>query len=380
MEFLMKKTLAYVIAISLLMMAMAGCSARFNRFKSIQNTAGEWRMFRNSLNGYYQRGVYGSGIDKLLWKGELKGRSYSSPVATESYVAVGALDSRLYFFDLDGGERTNLFNFKAPLSQSPYVSNKIIYAASGPGKNFLCGVNLITGKYVFKEKMFDISAPIIGDEKYIYCGDYRGTFNCFDKFTGKVIWDFQAQGPIMNAPAIVLDKVFVGSIDNHMYAFDADDGDLLWSYKVDGAINTAPAADTLVYFGSYDSNIYALRADNGSLVWKFETGGYVLSSPVIDDEHIYFGSNDRKVYCLNKFSGVLVWIYETEGVVNSTPLVLEDLVVVGSGDGMIYMLDKAYGELQYSHKTANMIKSSPIYFDGKIFVSSLDKHLYCFGH
>jgi len=376
----MKKRLIIIPVIFVITLLLAACAPHFSKFKTVDNSSCEWKMFRNSLNGYYQEGVYGAGINKLAWKSNLKARSYSSPVATESYVAVGALDSYLYFFDHNTGERLNMFKLKAPPSESPMISNKIIYVASGPDKNYLAGINLITGKYVFKENMQDVHAPIIGDEQFIYCGDYSGRFVCLDKFSGKIIWEYRTGGPILNAPAVNMGRIYVGSLDQKLYCFDAGSGEVVWEYKGEGAINSAPAVDRLVYFGSYNGYVYALNSESGMLAWKFETGGQILASPVIDKSSLYIGSNDRKLYCLDKSSGRKVWDYETNGVINSTPLVLEDVVVFCSADGMVYMLNKRDGGLEFSYETNNMIKSSPIYFDGKIFVSSLDKYLYCFGN
>lgn len=376
----MSKKIIYTMLVFSLMLLLTACAPHFKKFKTVDNTSSEWKMFRNSLNGYYQEGVYGAGIKRLLWKSDLKARSYSSPVATGSYVAVGALDSYLYFFDLNSGERINMLKLKAPPSESPMISNKIIYAASGPKKNYLAGINLITGKYVFKEDMLDVHSPIIGDEQFIYCGDYSGRFACFDKFSGKVVWEFQSGGPILNAPAVNMGRIYFGSLDRKLYCLNAKTGEVIWESEAQGAINSAPAVDRMVYFGSYNGYVYALDSENGELRWKFETGGQVINSPVIDKSSLYIGSNDRKLYCLDKSSGRMVWEFQSGGVINSTPLVLEDVVVVCSTDGFVYMLNKRDGNLNFSHETSNMIKSSPIYFDGKIIVSSLDKHLYCFGN
>ena len=375
----MKRLVFYIGIIAVLILGMA-CAPSFHRFKTIENSPHEWNMFRNSLNGYYQKGVYGAYIDSLIWRGEMKARSYTTPVATSSYVAVGALDSYMYFFDLQSGERISAFRFRSPTNQSPLVSNKVMYAAAGPKKDYVAGVNLITGKFVFKEDMRDVNAPLIGDDKFIFCGDYNGRFVCLDKYTGRAVWEFQTGGSILNAPAVVGGRVFVGSLDQKMYALDYKSGEMLWEFEAGGAINCAPAADRYVYFGSYDGIVYCLDAADGQPVWEFETGGQVLSSPVVDDEHVYIGSNDRNVYCLEKNTGQLVWSLETGGVINATPLVLEDVVVVGSGDGLLYMLDKIDGTPIYTYATKESFVSSPIFFDGRIYVSSVDQHLYCFGN
>lgn len=374
----MKKYLAYILVL-LLAVSVVSCTATFVKFKTIDNSAKDWTMFRNSLDGYYQKGIYGSDINKLKWRAPLKAKSYSTPVATKSYVAVGALDFLMYFFNIDTGERINVYRFGAPLSESPMISNKIIYAASGPKKNYIAGLNLITGKYIFKEKMQDINSPIIADERYIYVGDYTGRFICLDKYAGKILWEYRTKGPIMNAPAVKGGRVFVGSLDQNLYAFDSHSGKLLWSFDAGSAVNSAPAVDSLVYFGDFDGTIHAIRVEDGSEVWSYSTNGHILSSPVIDDQNIYIGSNDRHFYCIDKTTGLALWSAETDGIINSTPLVLEDAAIIASGAGTVYSFDKFTGERIFTYETKNEIKSSPIYFNGNIFISSLDKHLYCFS-
>jgi len=124
------KQISFVILIIILGL-LVSCSPNFSKFKTIDNAANEWKMFRNSLNGYYQEGVYGSDIKALAWESRMRAKSYSSPVATGSYVAVSALDEYLYFFDVKNGERINAYKLGAPGSESPFISNKIIYDIAG---------------------------------------------------------------------------------------------------------------------------------------------------------------------------------------------------------------------------------------------------------
>ena len=369
-----------VILLGLFVAMISSCAPTFKKFRTINNAPDEWSMFRNSLTGYYQKDVYGSDIRSLAWKGEMKARSYTSPVATASYVAVGARDSYMYFFDLEQGERINAYKFESPVAQSPMISNKILYSAAGPDENFVTGINLINGKPVFKKRYPDVQAPVVGDEQFLYFGDHAGIFYCIDKFSGTEMWSFKTEGQILNAPAIYGGIIYFGSLDKHLYALDRESGDLIWSASPGGALNSAPAVDsTAVYIGSYDGYVYALDIADGSLIWKSETGAQITSSPVIDDYNVYIGSNDRSMYCLEKSTGRWVWDFPSDGAINSAPLVLEDVVVFGSIDGRMYMLYKNSGALIFSHETEDMIRSSPIYFNGKIFVSSLDKHLYCFS-
>ena len=57
--------------------------------------------------------------------------------------------------------------------------------------------------------------------------------------------------------------------------------------------------DGTVYVGSMDNKVYALNGQTGVKQWEFETGGRVDSCPAIGSGGtIYIGSYDGKVYAL----------------------------------------------------------------------------------
>ncbi len=43
-------------------------------------------------------------------------------------------------------------------------------------------------------------------------------------------------------------------------------------------LSSPQVADDIVYIGSIDNNVYALDALNGRLIWKYKTGDNVVSS------------------------------------------------------------------------------------------------------
>ncbi len=51
-----------------------------------------------------------------------------------------------------------------------------------------------------------------------------------------------------------------------------------------------------MYVGSVDDNVYALNATTGAKVWSYTTGNNVNSSPAVSGTVVYVGSYDGKVY------------------------------------------------------------------------------------
>jgi len=72
---------------------------------------------------------------------------------------------------------------------------------------------------------------------------------------------------------------------------------LLWTYKTDAGVSSSPAVSGgIVYVGSMDDNVYALNAVTGAVVWNYTTGDHVSSSPAVSGNALYVGSMDGNVY------------------------------------------------------------------------------------
>jgi outer membrane protein assembly factor BamB len=134
-----------------------------------------------------------------------------------------------------------------------------------------------------------------------------------------------------------------------IYCFNRNTGKELWQYKVN-------ITDTLTEAVLYDdelyvtggSNLYVLDANNGILKW--ETRLLDLSSPPGIDENsrrLYAGSSEGKLYAVNS-SGRLDWSRQLEGAIYQAPLL--------GPDGYIYVCTQK-GNLYKIKDNANL-KSS----------------------
>ena len=136
---------------------------------------------------------------------------------------------------------------------------------------------------------------------------------------------------MVSSPAVVDGTVYVGSIDEHVYAIDASNGIDRWSFQTDGLVYSSPAVvDGTVYIGSDDGTVYALEAAFGTERWSFQTDGDVKSSPAVVDGIVYVGNSDGHVYALDTADGTERWSFQTDGSVSS-------LVVK---DGRVYTVDR----------------------------------------
>ena len=120
---------------------------------------------------------------------------------------------------------------------------------------------------------------------------------------GTPIWEFETGSIVSSSPAIGSDgTVYVGSMDNKLYAINGKSGVKLWEFETGGdvwASSPAIGSDGTVYVGSYDDKLYAINGKSGVKLWEFKTGSYVVSSPAIgSDGTVYVGSQDKKLYAI----------------------------------------------------------------------------------
>jgi outer membrane protein assembly factor BamB len=162
---------------------------------------------------------------------------------------------------------------------------------------------------------------------------------------GNLIWDSGTVigDRVYSSPALGADgTIYIGSLDNKVYALDPADGSELWSFTTGDRVSSSPAvgADGTVYVGSLDSNVYALEPADGSERWSFTTGDAVTSSPALGaDGTIYVGSYDNKVYALDPADGSERWSFTTGDSVESSPALGADgTAYVGSHDNKVYAI------------------------------------------
>jgi outer membrane protein assembly factor BamB len=191
--------------------------------------------------------------------------------------------------------------------------------------------------------------------------------------TGKLKWQFYADGMIQSSPSIGLDgTIYFGSYDKNLYAV-APNGTKLWSFETDGSIeqsSPAIAADGTIYIGcrAFDYTLYAINS-NGTEKWKVYTGGFVSSSPAIGpDGTIYVGSDSLALFAYNP-NGSVKWKFMFDDpVVMSSPAIDDHGIIYIGVSGKVFAI-YPNGTLKWSCDIGGLIKSSPaIGADGTIYI------------
>jgi outer membrane protein assembly factor BamB len=318
----------------------------------------------------------------LLWEICLNSSIVSSPVVASGILYVTTWNGKVYALDLKTGREIWMFDTNCSISSTPSVDKGlIIFGTEKPGKIY--SLDAYTGivRWFYRIPNGDVvkCSPAIVEEKVII-GSSDGYLRCFNQFDGELLWASYIGGK-PSSPAIVNQTIFVTC--PHVYAVDIFTGALLWKYPTNWPVFSSPAVDDeLVFVGAEnDDRIFALEQKTGRLVWSFQTGGW-LTSPAVDSfkKLVVAGCRDARTYCLNEFTGFLKWQFINAPNHLSAPTISEDgLVYFGSTDGYVYCLNEETGQEIWKYYVASQILSSPIIAYQHLIVTSENGKLFCFG-
>jgi outer membrane protein assembly factor BamB len=145
-------------------------------------------------------------------------------------------------------------------------------------------------------------------------------------------WEFEAGSGITATPAVIGDRVIVGSWDGRVYALDRRSGKSLWTF--DAGVRRYPPDRQLGVFASpavvgrtvyaVADRILALDIERGERLWERTigdpavTGEYFWAPPLAHANRLYAGVSGGsetetrgRIVCVDTTSGAVRWIFFT---------------------------------------------------------------------
>jgi outer membrane protein assembly factor BamB len=228
-------------------------------------------------------------------------------------------------------------------------------------------------------------------------------------------WEYQADSPLLNSPAIGHLKdgkklIVFGTKEGKIYTLD-DQSKLKWFFDIKEkrseidllfldedtlkSIRCPPVLADIdndgkleIIVGSDNGTLYVLD-EAGKPRWEYSINTPIRSSAIVanltDDPHldILFGGNDCFLYALDS-KGNLLWKFKANSPIESVPSLLpakELQIIFGSNDGTIYSLNRE-GQKRWEFRTEGKISAQPAIADlsGEgsftIIIGSQDSSLY----
>lgn len=188
-------------------------------------------------------------------------------------------------------------------------------------------------------------------------------------------WQFRTGDAIEGAPAVAGGRVFVASLDKHLYALALDSGKLLWKTRL-GPMKSSPAVqEGRVYIGDLDGQFYCLDAITGKVLWKFAADGEIHAAANFYRDRVLFGAHDSRLYCLDR-DGKKVWTAAIDGPINAAAPIHGDYAyATGCSDGVVHIIDLRTGKETGTLPLGGETVSTPALIEGRLYVTMISNQV-----
>ncbi len=358
---------------------------------SVQSTFAQdnWTHFRGSnLNGISDARevpVQWNDSTNILWKTDIDGKGWSSPVVLGSQVWITTATEAgrdMYGVCLDLNSGKIIFNLKLFTPDSIYGKHDVnTYATPTP-----C---------------------IEQDRVYLHFGTY-GTA-CVNTADGTTLWKRtdlncnHAQGP--GASPFLYKNLLILHIEGtdvqYLVALNKLTGETVWKTErpkeiydrlepigkkayITPIIISVNEKDLLISNGS--AVCIAYDPETGEEVWRIVEGeDSTIASPVTENGIIYFlpgfvtgtdGEKYAELLAVNPDGRGdiavtnILWRFRSPVLQLSTPLIRDGLIYTVDTRNTLFCLDAKTGEVVYSRKLKQKYHSSPLYANGNIYFTS----------
>jgi eukaryotic-like serine/threonine-protein kinase len=178
-------------------------------------------------------------------------------------------------------------------------------AIFGGCDGFLHLVDIASGKSVKKINVATYVAGSVAVEgTKAWVGDYDGRFSQVDLSAGTITWkweDPQVKLPFLASPALAGNLVITGNHDKNIYCFDKNSGKKIWNVNTGNRIEASPVVvGKKVVAANMRGDLFILDLTTGKILRQYEVGSAIISNPAVINNRIVVGAGDGIVYCFGK--------------------------------------------------------------------------------
>lgn len=180
---------------------------------------------------------------KKLWSFETEGYVNCTPAIAGSVTFVTGCDEQLRVIDIESGKQVRSMPMNTYLIASPAIVGDVLYVGNYASAVVAINWKNLTTEWSYKDssKDFPYHSSAAVTEEFVVVGGRDKQVHCIDRKTGKKVWTYQTRGRVDGSPAIVEDRVFIGSADGNLYEFNLKSGDLKSKTFLGKGISASPA-------------------------------------------------------------------------------------------------------------------------------------------
>lgn len=349
----------------------------------------------SSRNGDGQRGVATSALPEKLslrWKLQSPDGWVSSVAVVGDRVYAPSLNGYLYCVGLHSGniewkyrsiKGPNPKTFAPGFKSAPRVTSDTIYVGDEDG--VLHCVDRATGelKWTFTTGGEISGSPAIAGDRIIF-GSHDSHLYCL-KLDGSLLWRFQTDDRINCSPAIHGDYTFIAGCDSLLRVIDIRTGKEVRDIPLNSYLVASPAVvGDRLYVGTNEAEVVAVDWKTGEIVWRYTDDRRHFpfhASASVTDSRVFIGGHDKQFHCVDRISGKPMWKFLTKAKISSSSAVVDGRVFFGSDDGNIYGLRASDGKEVWRFNAGKRISAGVAIGEGHLLVgeNGTNGSLYCFG-
>lgn len=372
-----KRNICNSISIAIVLILIAGCS---------KTSDDNWTHFRGSnLDGISDNKtspIYWKSDSSIVWKTQIHGRGWSSPVVYENQVWIttatedgtelfavcvdyrtGDIIHDIKIFEPDSVFRKHSINTYA--TPTPCVDDNYVFAHFG--RYGTAGINRTDGSVIWQRT--DLSCNHIqgpGSSPVLYKNllilHYDGTDNQYiialDKFTGETVWKTNRQQEPYESLPWIGKKAYITPL-----------------------IIQANGRDLLISNGAALCSAY--DPETGEEIWWVIRGAEsTIAMPFYEDGLLFFYSGFMVAEDGHRYSELLAidpdgegditesnvkWTIQSSPLQLLTPVVINGLIYTINSENTLQFIDSRSGNIIYSEKMKDKFNASPFYSAGKIY-------------
>ena len=371
-----------------------------------------------------------SASSNILWKVEVPGESWSSPIVHGDKVFVstaldGGVKCHVIGYDKKSGKEiwnTHVFD-QVPLRKegknsyatpTPATDGKLVYAVFGDGSIVALDSD---GKVKWTWREFKFysqhglgASPLLHDDLLIMPFDHSSTGEnkrvgwqlpwdksfliALDKNTGKQKWKtMRGQSRIAHVTPNVMKHdgktILVSGAGDVIQGYDIQTGERLWNVysQGEGVVPSIVVGEALIYSvsGYEKPTIRAVKPGGKGdvtethIAWEQKKGVPALPSMIYKKPHLFAITEGGVATCMEAATGNIIWQERIGGNHSASPILAENRIYFTSEEGETTAIEagsefKILGRSKLNEKT----QASPAVSDKTIFIRTA-KNLYAIG-
>lgn len=280
-------------------------------------------------------------------------------VAYESHVYALQANNGIERWRFPDEADSNINFFAAPVITSDGQLIVGSYSSGANNNNFLYSLEIERGNQIWR---FDgasnryIGSPFVTSDAIFAPNADNTLYKINLNGLPNLNWSFQADEPLWAPPVLDGGRLYLASMDHHLYALGEESGRIEWiSEDLGSAVASPPlvGANGDLFVGTFGSQIVSINPTNGRLRWASDTEDWVWSSPAEADGKLYAGDQSGTFFIWDSSSGNELWRMKADGAIIGSPLIIGAKIFFASEAGSVYVVEPV-GENNWKY---NVIKS-----------------------